>query len=914
MHSCRPVAHPRDTGEQPQSAATSLLRPWCPYLRRLRWRPGGAALIGLAASALFATGTASAQPLPTTTARLTPPEPTLTVKASYPPDALAAGKEGSVTVLVTIGKDGVVRASEIFESSGDRALDQAATDAVLQWRFKPAMQDGVPIESQVRVPFHFHLAEHGPGEHALPSPSPVPVKPPPPAPLSTNRSPSPEPAAPEVASGTNVPSYESSVRGKNQPPSRGTSDYHVDVEKLSFVPHANAAEFLKLAPGILLTNEGGEGHAEQVFLRGFDAKEGQDIEFSVDGVPINESGNLHGNGYSDTHFIIPELVESLRIVEGPFDPRQGNYAVAGSAEYHLGIGNRLDRGLSGKFTVGSFGTYRMLLTWAPPGGNGGTFAAAEYYQTAGYGQNRDGRRGSVIGQWEGKLGSADVRVTAQAYISSFHTAGVIREDDYQAGRIGFYGSYDTQQHAAVPQGEDASRYSVAADFSGRTGNIFLTNQFFGIARPLRLRENFTGFLEDTQQPLQDPHGQRGDEIDLNVMEWTAGARGSARLVGTLFKQIQELEIGYFARGDFVSSSQQRLEASTGHAYQTDTSLDSRLGDVGLYADANLRFLRWLSLRGGARGDLFTYDVNNLCAVPITSGTVEHPTTTRPLYDQSCLDEENMGAHREPNQRASTSSGAIMPRGSLLVGPFYGISGSASAGTGVRSVDPQYVTQDDKTPFAHITAYEGGLSFNRRFRDSMDLSLRSVVFYTHVDHDLIFDQTVGRNTLANGTTRLGSASSARFTGPFWDLAANLTYVKATFDDTHLLVPYVPDLVFRFDGALYGELPWWHKKLRGHPLFAALGAGITYVGPRPLPFGERSDTIFTVDASLTIRWWFITLGLTGQNLLDTKYKLGEYNYASDFHSQPFPTLVPERLFTAGAPLTLMFSMALTYGGAR
>jgi hypothetical protein len=90
----------------------------------------------------------------------------------------------------------------------------------------------------------------------------------------------------------------------------------------------------------MLTNESGEGHADQVFLRGFDAKEGQDIEFSVGGVPINESGNLHGNGHADTHFIIPELVSSLRVVEGPFDPRQGNYAVAGSANYELGLAER----------------------------------------------------------------------------------------------------------------------------------------------------------------------------------------------------------------------------------------------------------------------------------------------------------------------------------------------------------------------------------------------------------------------------------------------------------------------------------------------------------------------------------------------------------------------------------------------
>ncbi len=129
-------------------------------------------------------------------------------------------------------------------------------------------------------------------------------------------------------------------------------------------------------PGILLTNEGGEGHAEQVYMRGFDAREGQDVEFTVGGVPINESGNLHGNGYADTHFIIPELIESLRVVEGPFDPRQGNYAVAGSADYELGLEQR---GLSASATAGSWGTRRVLGLFGPPGESTHTFGGAEIY-------------------------------------------------------------------------------------------------------------------------------------------------------------------------------------------------------------------------------------------------------------------------------------------------------------------------------------------------------------------------------------------------------------------------------------------------------------------------------------------------------------------------------------------------------
>ena len=829
-----------------------------------------------------------------TAPKLTPPTPIHSVKAEFPHDALTEGKEGSCTILATLGKDGVVTAAEVAESSGDPRLDHSAIEAALQWRFSAALQDGVGIESQVRIPFHFHLAEHGPTEHAVvPTPTPTPTPPPSPAPTL--------PAPPEPTPAPQ-PIYQSNVRGSNNPPSRGASDYHVDVEKLSMVPRSNASDFLKLAPGILLTNAGGEGHAEQIFMRGFDAREAQDIEMTVDGVPFNESGNLHGNGYADTHFIIPELVQSLRVVEGPFDPRQGNYAVAGSVDYHLGL---QQRGLTAKFSVGSFGSYRLLLTWAPPTGSPGTFVAAELYQTAGFGQNRDGRRATVMGQYEGRHGSVDLRVTATAYISSFHTAGVLRDDDYRSGRVGFYDTYDTRQ------GEDASRYSLAIDVGSRVGKVSLHNTVFAIARPLRIRENFTGFLLDVQQPLQQPHAQRGDLIDLNMMQWTVGSKGSAKITGHVLNQVQELELGYFARGDFVNSSQQRIEASTGHPYHTDTALDSRLGNIGVYADANLRFTRWLSLRGGARGDLFTYDVNDVCAVQ----SVSKPSPANPPGDASCLSQENMGAYREPNQRASTASAAIMPRGSLLIGPLWGGFGaSASAGKGVRSIDPQYITQDAKTPFASVNAYEGGLTYNHRFRDSMDLQLRSVVFYTHVDKDLIFSETSGRNVLSTGTARLGSASSARFTGSFWDLAANLTYVKATFDDTGLLVPYVPDLVFRADGWIGGELPWWRQKLRGRPIRASLSAGVTYVGPRPLPYGARSDTIATLDTNVTVGWWLVDLSISAQNLADARYRLGEYNYASDFRSTPYPSLVPQRHFAAGAPRMVMFSIALNYGGTK
>jgi outer membrane cobalamin receptor len=160
---------------------------------------------------------------------------------------------------------------------------------------------------------------------------------------------------------------------------------------------------LKLAPGVYLSSEGGDGHAERIYLRGFDAREGQDIEASVNGVPLNESGNLHGNGFADLHFIIPELVLSLRVLEGPFDPRQGNYAVAGSVDYETGLA---ERGLTAKVTRGSYGTERVLVMWGPPGESTHTYGAAEIYRTDGFGteprcapcERNGGVRGAASGR------------------------------------------------------------------------------------------------------------------------------------------------------------------------------------------------------------------------------------------------------------------------------------------------------------------------------------------------------------------------------------------------------------------------------------------------------------------------------------------------------------------------------------
>lgn len=858
-------------------------------------RVPGSCPAALLASCIFAL-TQSAQAQEPSHA-VVPPVVQTHVDAVYPPSALTTREHADVVLLVTVDTDGHVSKAEVAQSSGAKDLDEAALVAVRQWTFVPAMRDGAPVASRIKIPFHFappapppEVVPSAPSSPStLPEQQSVPQQTAPPATPTTRAIPTPSTTGAEIE--------EVHVQGRATPPSVGASDFNLHVGNLANVPRANASEMLKLAPGILLTNEGGEGHAEQVFLRGFDAREGQDIEFTVGGVPINESGNLHGNGYADTHFIIPELVQQLRVVEGPFDPRQGNYAVAGSADYELGLEKR---GLTAKYTAGSFGTQRMLVMWGPNGESEHTFAAAEAYKTDGFGQNRDAQRGSAYAQYEGTIGSRGTwRVTGQVYTTDYHSAGVIREDDYEAGRIGFYDTYD------AAQGGNSFRTSIASDLQTKTGDTTLGQQVFIIKRTMRLREDFTGYLLDVQQPWQTLHAQRGDLLDLDVDELTLGARGFARIEGKLLGQTQGLELGYFARYDQAAGTQQRLSPVTLDAYHTDTDLQSNLGDVGLYGAADLKPVSWMALRGGLRADVFTFDVNDLCAYQ----TIDQPSKTNPPLDTSCMSQTDFGVHVEPNKRADTVSTAVLPKGSIVLGPFAHFTFSASYGQGVRSIDPIYVSQDVKTPFASINAYEGGAAYAGPVGPMM-LVARSIFFATEVDRDYIFDQTVGRNVLGSGTTRTGWVGAVRATGDWLDESANVTLVKSTYNDTHLLVAYIPSVVFRSDTAVWHDLP---VHLRGAPLRGALSAGLTYVGQRPLPYGALSDTIFTIDANATLAWTNYELGLTVSNLLDTRYKLGEYNYVSNFSPESPPTYVPGRLFTAGAPRAVYGSFTVNFGGA-
>jgi protein TonB len=83
------------------------------------------------------------------------PKKIVHVAPTYPPIALAAGKAGMVILQAVIGEDGSVREVKVLRS--DPLFDQAAMDAVKQWRFTTPTLNGQPIPVVMTVTVGFTL-------------------------------------------------------------------------------------------------------------------------------------------------------------------------------------------------------------------------------------------------------------------------------------------------------------------------------------------------------------------------------------------------------------------------------------------------------------------------------------------------------------------------------------------------------------------------------------------------------------------------------------------------------------------------------------------------------------------------------------------------------------------------------------
>jgi len=79
------------------------------------------------------------------------------VPPAYPRIAIEMRIEGAVQLQATVTKTGSI--SEIKVLSGDKELARAAIDAVKQWRYKPYLLNGEPVDIQTQITVKFKLPE-----------------------------------------------------------------------------------------------------------------------------------------------------------------------------------------------------------------------------------------------------------------------------------------------------------------------------------------------------------------------------------------------------------------------------------------------------------------------------------------------------------------------------------------------------------------------------------------------------------------------------------------------------------------------------------------------------------------------------------------------------------------------------------
>src|SRR5690606_39226379 len=144
------------------------------------------------------------------------------------------------------------------------------------------------------------------------------------------------------------------------------------------------------------------------------------------------------------------------------------------------------------YVAGTTNRHRGLVTFSPRQSGGEDFIAAEALRDDGDGQKREGERGAVRARARPPRSARSGTLSARgaAAFAAFSLPGALREEDVEAGRVGFYDAYDE-----APRGR-SGRILAALTHAFREDAHELKSTVYVGYRRLELLENFTGFLID----------------------------------------------------------------------------------------------------------------------------------------------------------------------------------------------------------------------------------------------------------------------------------------------------------------------------------------------------------------------------------------------------------------------------------
>ena len=413
------------------------------------------------------------------------------------------------------------------------------------------------------------------------------------------------------------------------------------AEELAERPFLRRGELLEVVPGLVVTQHSGGGKANQYFLRGFNLDHGTDFGIFVDGMPVNNRSHGHGQGYADINFLIPELVEELEYVKGPYFAEFGDFSSAGAARFRLF--RELPEGIA-SISVGTDNYYRTLVADSVHLGTGALTYALEYNYYDG-----PWARPDQLARWNGlvryALGDDENfgSITLMGYDTHWDATDQVPERLIKSGGIGRFGFVDPTV------GGDTYRYSLSADMQKTSDSGITRASVYGGTYQLDLYSNFTYFLDD---PI------RGDQFNQFDDRWFAGGNleHTFQGVGSL-GQNTDVKIGIQSHHDWIDGVG-LFKTEGRERFGTVREDDIYEASAGVFGEAEVAWNDWIRTNTGVRADLYYFDVD-ATSLPANSG--------------------------------STWDGIISPKAGIVFGPWNETELYLNGGLGFHSNDARGVT-------------------------------------------------------------------------------------------------------------------------------------------------------------------------------------------------------------------------------
>lgn len=619
---------------------------------------------------------------------------------------------------------------------------------------------------------------------------------------------------------------------------QSASQGFVGPEELLSQPIFRTGEVLESVPGLVVTQHSGEGKANQYFLRGFNLDHGTDLAISYDGMPVNMRTHGHGQGYADTNFIIPELMQGLAFRKGPYFAAEGDFSSAGAI--HLDAFDTLPKNF-GQFEVGSFGHRRAVAGASMPVGNTATMTVAGEIVTFNgpWEQPDDLRKFNGFVRFANGSRDNGFALTGMTYSGQWFATDQVPQRAIDQGLIGRYGTRDATDGGKSDRTSLSARWAETNKDSATRANVYV------IKSDLALFNNFTYFLDD---PV---NGDQFKQVDRRVI---VGGAASKTYYSSWNRTKTELTVGTQTRFDSINVGLLKTAERTVLSTVRDDTVQQF--SVGAFGEHMVRWTPWFRTTAGARADLFAANVSS--NIPANSG--------RDL------------------------EGLVSPKLGLAFGPWSKTEFYVNAGQGfhsndargtVTTIDPGSGAPVPRTPFlVRSKGAEAGV----RTMPSKDITSTFSAFVLDFDSEIVFVGDAGTTEASRPSRRIGLEYTlhARIR-PWLFLDLDAAYTKARFTEDDVTAPgrYIPGAT---EGVVSAGLSF--AKLWGG-WFG--GVKIRYFGPRPLieDNSVRSGTRAPISARLGYAFADgFTVRFDAYNILDERSNQIDYFYASRLSGEAGP----------------------------